>query len=207
MPKSFLDLINEAHAGEGVGAQLSFSDEQITNLLAHTFGVGGESLFHQITVTLNNDQIIHLQEAFQEIVSAPGTNKVLIFQGGTLTPTGSTVGVWDTSYTNASGDFPASAFYIAYGDDLEFASTPNDFAGFRGGNKYIPLRPYGATIDSSPNVGLILPQQLDFSNVTDAPLKLVCYNTAGNFTGGNANNVLQVTVVYLVYNLATGEFE
>lgn len=167
----------------------------------------GESLLHQALVTLDNDQIIHLQEAFQEIVPAPGADKVLIFQGGTLIPTGSVVGVWDTSYTNASGDFPASAFYIAYGDDLEFASTPNDFSGFRGGNKYIPLRPYGTTIDSSPNVGLLLAQQLDFSNVANAPLKLVCYNTAGNFTGGNANNVLQINILYLVYNLITGEFE
>lgn len=208
MPKSFLDLINEAQSGTGVGAHIVFSDEQITNLLAQTFGVGGgESLFHQQLVTLDHAKIIGLPTTAQEIVSAPGENKILILLSGVFVPTGTEVGLWDSSYTGVSTDFPASNFYIAYGDDVEFASILYDFQLFRGGNKYAPIRPYGTTVDTAPDIGLVIPQQLDFSNITNTALKLLCYNTAGNFTGGSANNVLQVNVIYAIYNLATGEFE
>lgn len=161
------------------------------------------SLIHQAMATLTDAQIKALPTTWPEIIAAPGIGKLVVLTSAILFHSGGTdVGLFESIYTNGSLDFPSSSLYLAYGADFQLATYLIDPA---------ILRFLGRIAISIPAIdglftggGGVAAAQADSDNVLNQPIQLVCYNTAGNFTGGHPNNRLHVSVAFVVLNLVTG---
>lgn len=199
MPKSFLDLLNEARSGTGTGAQLSFSDEQIVNMLAQAFAVA--PLFHQTTVVLDNTQIRDLPTTVVEAVPAPGADRVLLVHTFTA--------IADASAGAYGGALPDDFFILYYGDFGTEASlaVPLSSAFLTGA-----FVMFGFGAGSAQFTGLAseevvsVPPALDA--IVDTPITIGLFTDAGTqLTDGDSANTLTVSIVYMVYNTATKRFE
>lgn len=150
-------------------------------------------------IVLTDAQIKASPTTFPILVPAPGANKIIVLRGGIAVSNFSIA----NKYTNRSSNFPTSILRIAYNDDFHSASTDQDPFLFFDGADFTPngkismieprVEPFGTTNITSPLSVM--------ENVVNAPLKLVVYNTAGNFTGGNAINTLTLTLYYVIVDV------
>ncbi len=184
-----------------------------SNFSALNTGGSGSSILHQATVTLNNDAIKALPSGGVTIVASPGANLVIL-------PT-SIVYVVDTlagAYTNISLPADGAYLYVSWealdidvGIQNTTANSPfmgdvvqmdNLLGGtaqqvilsqvppaqYAGGSVWIPFTaPVGSAIEKA--------------------LTLDCFNDAGDFDDGHADNTFTVSVAYLILNTSTGAFE
>lgn len=165
-------------------------------------GSGGSQPVLSRSITLTDAEIKALPTTFQTIVPAPGVGFAIGYVGGFV------VTEWSVAhlYTNLSEDFPSSIVYLGYADDFQVASLANEphsvFGGAASSGALVSLPPYAAASNGDPLQpwGSFISQA---ANVEDAPLKLIVYNTAGDFTGGDPANTLTVTVLYTILPIAS----
>lgn len=142
------------------------------------------------TVTLTNAQIKTLPTTPVEIVAAPGMGKVLFPQSAFLYAYYADPGGYDN--VNASSKIAWSGEPTDLAPAI--AETRSDLLLQNGQDISTMLPFYFDITGGSPK-----PQGGFIDPILTGPLKILATNaTDGNFTGGNADNTLRVTVVYRV---------
>jgi hypothetical protein len=159
-------------------------------------GVQGAFVWNK-TVELTDSQIKGLptQGTWVDLLPAPGATSWYVVLGWFASKKSGTDPFWDTGYASVSGDYPASGYGLFY-ETGEIASTFGDFNVFKGTGPYLYAAGSAITVGS-----FATPQISDGSNLLNQKLQIGAYNTAGNYTGGNAANILMVTVFYSIISL------
>lgn len=151
---------------------------------------------HWSFTTVGNAALLTLPSAYVSLVSAPGSTKFLVPLWATIYLDSSA-----GAYTNITAG-PEAGWTIAYGDWEEDAYT---FMPFTGASTRYVLMP----MHDVPDATVLLNNYPDITDVfgsENKALKLVAWNDAGNYTGGNAANVAKVGVAYAILNYVTGVF-
>ena len=159
-------------------------------------GGGGHqrSILHQATVTLTNDQIIHLPSTGIQIVAAPGSGKIICVERA--------IGILDNAtaaYTDTAGahfQFSLSTWLASSSLDENAQLVFQDGTGAPHQLSWISSTDHG----DGQWIG-------DKADVANQPLMFKSVGSAGNFTGGNVDNSLILSVTYLILNTSTGQFE
>lgn len=157
----------------------------------------GESLLHQATVVLTNDQIKTLPTTPVRVSADPGANRICIPVGGSFL----------SDFTAGAYTSDSAALQLVT-EDVAYFSTPASADNFLAGAGQSVL-PIGAPrIYHDPTLG--------DDNVTFTEGGISDFHNAGifvfddysgvNYTGGHASNTLTVAVSYLIYDTSTGEF-
>lgn len=171
------------------------------------------AVIYSATVTLTDAQIKALPSTFPEIVAAPGANKVIKFESGFVS-----VDCQAGAYTNVDVAAAQLSFYIsdqvsalcansaAYGlagnlltddSDVVYAvfTTQARVAGTVASGDGSP----GTVVASSVHSGRVR----SLTDAIDTPLIFGMENaSAGDLTGGHADNVMIVRVNYTIIDLA-----
>ncbi len=158
-------------------------------------GGTGVAPLRQATVTLTNDQIIHLPSTGIEIVPAPGTNKALILVSGRVI-----LDATHGAYTNlTAGGFVQ--ILVGTSDASNYVLT--DFFGQTG---TVQIESFTPTTYWDETAGINKDLQAG-DEVVNAALNLGPAFNTGNFTVGHTLNTLRVSITYLILNITTGLFE
>ena len=173
---------------------------------APVYGGGGGSILHQATVTLTNDQIIHLPTTPIELIPAPVAGTVLIPVAGAY--------ILDTTaaaYTNVAT--PDSALgigtsFIGFGNVLNSSGdlgSITDLTDFLAAGSVVMFRfcANTATVDGASN-------EQAWAEFPPAPVAInvmMVNAAAGNLHDGDPANTMIVSVAYLTLNYTTGQFE
>lgn len=163
-------------------------------------GDGTLPLFFQ-TVTLTNAQIKALPTTPVVVVPAPGAGKMILPVARAINkPT------FAAPYTNQSAPNTQPYAVLTWGDEVGYASAwmPDDDDPSLGQfSKLFDAAPQVFVLDSYSDTAATwgLVSQAQSFNAENLPVKLFVSNAAGDFTGGHADNVLVVTVVYCVVDL------
>jgi len=196
-------LIKFARESQAVlESQIAAVDAEIEIINGGGTGVVG---FKWSWTSIDNTDFKALPTTYITLVPSPGAGKVLV-------PLWAFVRIETTgAYTNITAGSQAG-LTISYGDwetDAFNFSPPN----WDGGTIWFSLQP----IHQVPDAAAILyppsgstpsgyPDHSVLYNVDNKAFKLVAWNDAGDFTGGNAANYAKVGVAYLVLNASTGTF-
>lgn len=169
----------------------------------YTIQGSARGFIHQYVATLNNTQIKALPTTAISLVSAPGANKVIIpvnagiitnFSAGAyVAAAGSSWllqwagGVYASSPQNIQSTLQAAATSLVTLPGLPYQY---DAANFGAG-----------TVIGNGQIGVA-------STVTNKDLQIKDdWNGVSDYTGGNAANTMNVSLVYLILNILTGQFE
>lgn len=169
---------------------------------------------HQGTATLTDAQIKALPTTAVDILAAPGANKLLVPQVVMLHMK------WEADYgsinANAVLKVDLNGTFIAGLHESSLSGVSALLAGGGPDGTWVAMtlnQLANATVTSAtPNVNPHLHQGAADSGFYDAdivnvPLRISVEGNGGDFTGGDSNNELQISVAYLVLNTVTGEFE
>jgi len=166
-----------------------------SNFSALNTGSSGGSILHQATVTLTNTQILHLPTVPVEILAAPGANKIVLFQYG-------------TAYFNWAGDYGnndgGSALELKiHGNKI--ASTPGMNVVLAGGENSMSTFVPFTSVEANRVIG-----NAGYYNSDIVNKALAISGTSsdsGDYTDGNVDNTMTISVAYLILNTSTGLFE
>ena len=159
---------------------------------------------HQATVTLTDAQIKALPSASVDIVSSPGSGRVLVIASAVVLSdfTGG-------AYTNIDGSYALMQLVNrggssgSHGASTLLAESAAPMLG-QADQRYAVVIP---NVWVDPNIGSSAPVGLAVQAV-GLPLAVMADNNgAGHFTGGHASNTLRISVVYYILNTLTGAFE
>jgi hypothetical protein len=161
----------------------------------HGVGITGSTLVQQVTMVLTDAQIKALPTTAITLVTAPGLGRVILPLLAYLRL------VRAAAYTNVDAD--DASLYLSNGAAatglLRNSADQTSLTGLLEGSagtsvvSLIPASAYDMS-DVAP-VGIVAAE----STLANKPLTLVVgNNAAGVFTGGNAGNSLQITVLYTV---------
>ena len=170
---------------------------------------------YQVVVSLTDAQIKTLPTTPVEILAAPGANKALVFQVVMLHMK------WVADYTNiaptSSIRVDTAASYTTQISEPSLGAVTALLAGGGPDGTWVPVLPQqiaqSNVTSATPSVNPHLHHGVADSGAYDSdmvnkPLIISAENAAqGNFTDGNAGNVLQISIVYMVLNTTTGIFE
>jgi hypothetical protein len=141
-------------------------------------------------VTLTDAQIKALPTTEVEVVPGQGAGKMVIFHYATV-------------YLQHSADYgnisPDATLKIAYSGIAISASSVLSEADFCISNLLALGLSAGQLLPASSSLGDNGTYAYD--DVSNRGFALRCSNTAGNFTGGDASNTLEVTVFYSIVDL------
>lgn len=159
-----------------------------------------ENLLWQASVAIAHADILTLPTTPVTVVGAAGSDLLLFPQQIFFDFD------WTANYTNIN----ANALLLLTDGTLLFESTgisQSTVSGLlaSGGDAAAIMEP-GQNVDASAQLilGYVTGGLVGLAN---QPLNVILFNAgSGNLTGGNAANVLRVSITYLVYNTATGTF-
>ncbi len=167
--------------------------------LIQQLGGGGGGTLKQATITLTDADIKTSQTIYPLVVAAPGAGKYLVVHRWALAIS-TTV-----AYTNVETTDALNGFTVAYGDWTEDASTMFPLWGLaQAGPRVIQFLGTGMiVVPSAAQLSAVYPSYSGGPNgiadVTNLPLKLVCWNNSlGDFTGGDPANRGTLTVYYTI---------
>ena len=161
----------------------------------------GVVVTHSAAIELTDAQIKALPSTSIQIIPAPGANKVLVFNTGSLV-------------FNRVGDYSPAPHVDGY-VQIEINGSPvssvvdnasGSLGALLGGeSSFCFLSPANFAIPAGfPNARA---HTLALSNVTNAAMSLVCSNSGGgDFEGGDSANTLNVFVTYQILDVVTGEY-
>jgi hypothetical protein len=156
----------------------------------------------QATVALNDAQIKALPTTAVQLVAAPGSGKYLNVHEAILT-SDFTAGAYgntsDTGFIYVSLDPNAGVVSLLMRNDGDSVNPLGTFLG--AAKRATALIPYQNAIKPVLFSQGVVPYVGPVSERENLPLLIQAVNGAGNFTGGNAANVMKVTLFYSVVNL------
>lgn len=178
------------------GTAMNSQDDFETGITAMFEGLaGGEAepvAVYQQKVILTDAEIKALPTSYINAIDAPGAGKMLMFISATFRHFFA-----GGAYTNISAN---GVVGVCYGDWDENASihivmptSAVDLASLVGIWSQIVDVGGGSYVLKNPSSGV--------ENYENKPLKIFAENTAGDFTGGNASNALEVTICYAIVDL------
>ena len=154
-------------------------------------------LLHQATVELTDAQIKALPTTRIEVVPAPGSDKVLVFDSAVLI---SSIVAHYTNMQSMDTDTAGTLSITASdGDDMIVSALAR--SGWVLLSSRLAFLP--AQMDPTPNTAWLL-GTLDSSG--NKGFYLQAYNS-GDFTGGDPANLLRVSITYRILNTTTGVYE
>ena len=189
--------VSGAHSVIVFNDQRYYVSETITDLLSDANAGSGATTVtvYQLKTTLTDAQIKALPTTYVELVPAPGAGKLLVFHRALIVS--KTIG---GAYTNVDAQ---NALVVVYGDWEVEAGTLVPMSQVAA-NK-LGFMTIGTTDDLRASWTTYQQDKLaDFymDDLANMPFKLVAGNgSAGDFTGGNAANTLEVTVFYSIVDL------
>lgn len=146
------------------------------------------------SLTVTDAQFKALPSSFQTVVAAPGSGKTHIFHwatGALFTPSG--------SYTNVDAG-TQQGIAVAFGD---WDADASNFLNFTGATFFARFDPFKPVPDATV-LGAEYPDRAQVTGGDNKALKVIAWNTGGDYTGGGASNSLVVQVCYSTVDLATG---
>ena len=164
-------------------------------------GWSQRALLHQATVALTDAQIKALPTTAIEIIPATASKMSL--------PCFSTARLeWTADYTNIDGAAQlllrtgGNSFLAAIAREGDFGSVSSLLAGGESVTSIVTPVAYTGTSNETEGVPGY------YNTDIGVNVKIVALNgAAGDFTGGNAANLLHISTVYYLLNLTTGLFE
>lgn len=150
-------------------------------------------------VALTNAQILTLPTTPVELVAAPGSGRRLVLVSVYMRS------AFVAGYTNVTGTGPlfgGAGLVVTHGPDDSDASTMRSLTIFAAA----AVREWDAL---GPAISTAADVALGYGGAgtdqSNKALNVVVRNAAlGNFTGGNAANILRVSIAYLTVDTATG---
>lgn len=158
---------------------------------------------HQASVTLSDDQIRHLPSTAVDVVAAPGADRVIVPVSAFL--------VLDTTAGPYSSD-PGASWLFQY-EGGGYATSIAPIAGVintqRVSQYLFPTAPYQSEAVFFGSNSVIGNGLIGYPS-SSINLKLQIkddWNGVADYAGGHPANTLKISVVYMIFNAAAGQFE
>ena len=181
-------------------ARVLFIDDAGIVTIENFVGISSVSeitMLRTATKTLTHSQIRTLPTAPVEIVPSPGAGKALFIIGGRFGA--NCVGGAYTGFTGYSAiELAVSSADLTFTGQTQNTILPSALIG-DSGYQVQQSAPYYLIGSGAYDGELTQGAQANSNNPPDENLPIVCFGFNGvqvNFTGGNANNTLKVTVFY-----------
>lgn len=166
----------------------------------------GEDMLHSESLVITNDQIKLLASVTRDIVAAPGVGLIAYPLFALLRITGT------IAYGNANNDgaflvinYP-SGFKLLNPLANDSTLSVTNLETFFGSFPQVAMMLSSQGLESSGLGGLLALLSDSPTQMENQPIQIFL-NNSGELTGGAAGNEIKVALLYVVYNMTTGEFE